>query len=568
MAKTKNLWLIKLALGIAGRKKLKQLDTKSKDCRSAQEAVLDGILGWAAETEYGKKHGFGEIKTLEDFQRKVPINTYESLEPYIKRHTNGEAGVLFPGKPMMYATTSGTTAEPKWIPVTQKYYKECYSGVSALWFYSMLKECPRVFDGPEMSIVGKPIEGYAPDGTVHGSLSGQVRKHIPKFLKEVHSLPDEVYGIEDYYTRYYCIMRLCVEQDIHLIVTGNPSTLLELHNTVQSHLDDFIVDIEAGTFKADLDISKGVREALETWKSVRPNPKRASELRKLKELHGALSFKHFWPNLQLITTWKCGNSGLYLERAKEYIPASTRIREFGYLASEVRAGYVLSADDDSTILGGHLAFFEFIRKEDIDDDTPRVFLAHEVEEGQEYYLVVTTQAGLYRYDMNDLVRVEGFYNTYPKFRFLQKGAGVTSLTGEKLTEQQFIPAVKESAAHLGLTVLFFIGFGDVETSAYQVFAEFEGAQGDNMVEEFRKMLDDKLRAANVEYESKRASFRVKDLVVHRLPPQSFDRFKAMCMEAGYRDGQFKLTHLLIDNKRMEMFKKLSAEVQVESADTP
>jgi len=556
--RTKRLWLIKLALGIAGRKKWRLLNRKSRNCRQAQEEVLLDIVDWARDTEYGREHGFSEVRTVEDFQQRVPISSYESLEPYIRRHMRGEAGVLFPGKPMMYATTSGTTNEPKWIPVTHKYYEECYGGVSALWFYSMLKEAPHVFDGPELSIVGKPVEGHAEDGTVHGSLSGQVRKYIPKFLQEVHGLPDAVYTIADYYVRYYCIMRICIEQDIHLLIAGNPSSLLELHNAVERHLDDFIEDIENGTFKADLAIPEEVRPVLESWRSIGQNPARAQELRELRDRHSPVCFKHYWPNLQIVNTWKCGNSGLYLERARDYLDERTKVREFGYLASEVRAGFILSSDDDATILGGHLAFFEFIKRDEIEEEDPRVYLAHELEEGEEYFLIVTTQAGLYRYNMHDIVRIDGFYNQYPKFRFMQKGAGVTSLTGEKLTEQQFLAAVQGAADEAGLKVPFFIGFGEVETSAYHIFAEIDGEPGEETLEKFRLDIDGRLRESNQEYRSKRASFRVKEPVLYRLPKASFDEFKARCMARGYRDGQFKLTHLMIDDERLAMFRELAS----------
>jgi hypothetical protein len=558
--KTKGLWKIKLALGLAGRKKLRLLDRKSRDCGRTQEELLLSITGWAKDTVYGREHGFDGIRSFKDYQDRVPINTYQSLEPYIARHRKGEPGVLFPGKPIMYATTSGTTKEPKWIPVTERYYKECYGGVSSLWFYSLLRECPHVFDGPELSIVGQPVEGYAEDGTVHGSLSGQMRKLVPKFLKEVHGLPDEVYAIPDYYARYYCIMRICIEQDIRLIITGNPSTLIELHNITQKHLDDFILDIERGGFKADLSITPEMRSALQAWRTIRPNPARAQELRDLKAAHEILYPKHYWPNIELINTWKCGNSGLYLKRAKGFFDEKTRIREFSYLASEVRAGIVLDSDDDSTILGGHLAVFEFIRKEDMGTDSPKVYLPHELEPGRQYYLLVTTQAGLYRYDMNDIIEVDGFYNQFPRFRFVQKGAGITSLTGEKLTEVQFMTAVQETAGELALSVPFYIGFANFDTSAYHFFVEFEQPPEASTIERFRTTLDRKLRAANKEYESKRGSNRIKEPYFYRLPRHAFDQFKADCTSRGFRDGQFKLTHLQIDDGRLEMFRKIAGRV--------
>lgn len=553
--KIKNPWLIKFALGWAGRGKLNALNKASKDCKKSQEKILKNILNWAKDTEYGKEHNFADIKTFDDYKKNVPINSYEDLEPLIKRHTNGESDILFPGKPIMYATTSGTTKEPKWIPLTEKYYKECYNGLSKLWFYSLMRECPTVFEGPELSIVGKPLEGYAPDGTVFGSMSGHMRKYIPKFLKEVHGLPDEIYAIPDYYARYYCVMRISIEQPIRLIITGNPSTLLELHNTVQRELDDMIEDIEKGTIKKDLNIPDDIRKVLEEWVAG-ANPERAKELRELKEKHETLYMKHYWPGLQMVNTWKCGNSGLYLQHAKDFFPEGVKLREFSYLASEIRAGIVLDSNDDSTILTGHLAYFEFIKKDERGEENPRVYQLHEIEEGEEYFLIVTQSSGLYRYDMNDIVRVEGFYNEFPRIKFIQKGAGITSLTGEKLHETQLLSAVRDAEKELDVKTSFFAGFADFESSAYHLYVELQDDSQSAKLEDFGKKVDENLKNVNVEYQTKRDSMRVKDLQVHKLPAQAFDKFKALAMDKGYRDGQFKLTHLMIDDVKKKMFDEL------------
>ena len=128
--KVKNWRLIKFLLTIVGKKCLKEMTKASKDGKKASADCLRGTLVWAKDTVYGKEHHFDKIlaaKTNDElfalYQKNVPINLYEDLSPYIERHKTGEANVLFPGKPKMYATTSGTTKEPKWIPVTEEYYQ-------------------------------------------------------------------------------------------------------------------------------------------------------------------------------------------------------------------------------------------------------------------------------------------------------------------------------------------------------------------------------------------------------------------------------------------------------------
>jgi hypothetical protein len=553
-----NVWLIKMALRIAGGKQMRQLKKASKNVAKAEYDSLMNIINWAKDTEYGKKHNFDKIKTIQDFQKYVPINEYKDLKPYILRHTKGEENVLFPGKPIMYATTSGTTKDPKWIPITEKYDKECYSGLSKLWFYTIQKENPHAFDGYDLSIVGKAVEGYTEDGTPYGSFSGQNYRDIPPLLKSRHVCPYPVFKIANYDSRYYTFLRFTIPVNVTIIITGNPSTLIAVHRKAQQWWDKIVEDVEKGTLNADLDIDPEVRREIEEEgkELLKPNPKKAEELRELKRKYGEVYPKYYWPNLGSIVTWKCGNSGLYLQHTKDYFPDNVKIRDFGYIATEARAGMILDYRNNASVLVSHLLFFEFIKKEDINEENPKVYTSSELEEGQQYYIIVTTPGGLYRYYMNDIVRIDGFYNEFPMVTFIQKGAGVTSLTGEKLYEEQLILAMNDVEQSMGMKTNFYIAFADFDSSTYHLYVEFKKDYNKSLLEEFCVNVDKKLKEFNEEYEIKRKSDRLKPLVLHTLKDDAFDKFKTECMERGYRDGQFKLVHLMIDDNRKAMFDKL------------
>lgn len=553
----KKLGLIKLGVNIPGSRMLKKMEKASRNCQKSQHKVLMAILKYAKKTVYGQDHHFNQIKTVEDFQRLVPVNDYEDLRPLIMRHTRGEENVLFPGKPFLYATTSGTTKDPKWIPITKKYYRECYNGLTKLWFHTMLKEKPDLLEGPDLTVVGRAEEGRTEDGTPYGSFSGHVNKNIPKILKPLKVVPDTVYDILDYPSRYYVLIRMTIEHDIHWSTAGNPSTFLEIKRVVDQHINDFIDDIEKGSLKKDLDVPQEIRDHIESF--LEANPQRAEELRKIRDKHkGNLLPKHYWPNLKLINTWTCGNSGLYLKHAKDYFPSDAIIREFGYLATEARAGVILDSNQQASILAAHLLFFEFIAKEDMGRENPPVLGAHELEKNREYYILITTPSGLYRYNMNDIVRIDGFYQEFPMITFVQKGAGVTSLTGEKLYEQQFLAAVAETEKEMDIKTRFHIAFADFSSSSYQVYIEFDDEIGNGNLSTFARFLDTKMKEMNPEYKAKRDSNRLKPVNVHKLCDHAFDEFKKECMKRGYRDGQFKLTHLMIDEKRKQMFDMLVA----------
>lgn len=559
--KLKKNFKVNFLMNVAGGILVNKLNKASKNCEKSQEKTLRAILEYAKDTEWGKAHNYSTILKAKDavelqklWEENQPAIQYEDIRPFVERHKNGEENILFPGKPMMYATTSGTTKEPKWIPITNEYYKNIYSKMSKVWLWTFIHHRPKVFGGMVTSIVGKSVEGAAPDGTVYGSVSGVTRRDCPEFIHCLYCEPDEMYSIADYKTRYYCIMRTGIEKNVTLLVTANPSTIVEMQNNVNEFFDDYVTDIEKGTLKADLKLDPEIRKALEA--RYAPNPERANELRALKEKYGKVLPKHYWPDMQVLTTWKCGNTKVYLEKFKDSFPENMLHQEFGYFASECRAGLVMNGKSD-TVLFPHMHYFEFVPEEDLDKENKRFLRLCELEKGKRYSIFVTTFAGLYRYDMNDLIEVTGFYGTIPTIQLVQKINGIISMTGEKIHERQFIEAVHLAEAETGIKTKFFVGFADLENSVYDFYYEFENVDlPEEDMKKFNSVVDKKLKEMNIEYLTKRDSLRVKDPIPFALQKESFETYKERCILAGARDGQFKLNLLMQDEKRHAMFKEL------------
>ncbi|GHU82451.1 hypothetical protein FACS189468_6690 [Spirochaetia bacterium] len=560
--KVKGWWLIRLALTIVGKKGIGELMKASKNAIKAQEETLRGLLTTAKDTVYGKEHHFDRIleasgaqDLFERYRKEVPINDYEDLRPYVERHKQGEGDVLFPGKPKMYATTSGTTKEPKWIPITEQYYQDVYKVMNQLWFYSMITNKPKVFYGKTLSIVGKATEGAAPDGTVYGSISGISQRDIPGFMKVLHPAPADVFNIADYKARYYVIMRMGIEQDITLIITANPSTLVEMQNNANEFYDEYLEDIENGTLSRKFPIPDEIRAVLEA--GLKPNPERAAELRSLKVRFGNVLPRHYWPNMQAVNVWFCGNTGIFLDKVKDSFPETCVFHEFGYFATECRPGIVLKSNTPDTVIFGHKVYFEFVHESELESEHPHIYQMYEVKKGERYCLIVTTSAGLYRYNMNDLIEITGFVNQFPTLKLIQKVNGTVNITGEKLHERQFIEAVHAAERDTGNQVAFFVGFADVTKPSYRFYYEFVNADiTQEKAENFTKVLDEYLKKYNIEYEGKRSSNRLKYPETALLVNESFEKFKSTCIDKGYRDGQFKVNLLMQDEKRHALFKEL------------
>lgn len=561
-------WLTTFLLRVAGGINYRKLVKASKNPQQASEATLRGILTYGKDTEFGKEHDFDYILAAKDdkelykrYAEKIAPSDYEDYRPYIERHKNGDSNVLVPGKPVMYATTSGTTNEPKWIPITDVYLKNVYGKMTKVWLYNYIMNRPKAFYGKLVTIVSKDVEGYAPDGTVAGSVSGVTRRDAPSFVKELYAVPGGVYGIKDYTARYYTIMRLSIEVDAAIFITANPSTLVEVQKNVDKYYDQYCDDIEKGTLSHDFDIPEDIRKEVEA--QIEPNPTRAAELRELKKKYGRVLPKHYWPNLQVLNTWKCGNTYVYLDKIKGFFPDCCLHQEFGYFSSECRFGLVMD-DTNYTTLFPHYHYYEFIAEEDVDKlndpaamKNVKFYQLHELKQGKRYCPFVSTYAGLYRYNMNDLIEVGTPYFNTPRVFMIQKVNGIVTMTGEKLHERQFLEAVNKVAKQMALDVKFFIGFADLSISAYHFYYEFADQNTTQaQCDEFTKLVDKLLSEENIEYKAKRESFRVGDPIGHCLVENSFELFKGACIAEGARDGQFKLNLLLQDEKRHEKFKKL------------
>ena len=554
--------LINLGLAIMSLPGRMSLARASRNPEKASARTLRKILNLAKNTAYGKEHHFGAIvkarkpeQLFRLYEKSVRASEYESFRPYVERHKHGEANVLIPGKPLMYATTSGTTSKPKWIPISQKYMKDVYDVMSHIWLDNFARVRPKFLSGGLVVSVAKVVEGYAEDGTIFGSVSGVTAKKIPSIIRKRFVTPPEVYDISDYTARYYVMMRLAIAHSVSYIVAPNPSTLLELIHNAEEYFDDYIEDIEKGSISEKFDVSPEIRSVLAGF--TVPDPERADFLRRVKEKCGGKpQLKDWWPDMQLLSSWKCGNTAIAAEKVQQQLPAGCCYQELGYFASEYRFGLVLDEGIDSTLFPNY-HYYEFIEESDLENPEPRFLRLHELEQGKRYCIYVTTFSGLYRYNMNDLVEVGGWNGKTPKIHMVQKVNGIVSITGEKLYEKQFIEAVHEAERQSGLKANFFIGFADPEEACYDFYYEFEKRKiRRSKAEAFTKIVDSQLMEMNIEYQSKRASHRLKEPKTFVLKRNAYDHFKRRSLLEGARDGQFKLVMLLQDKRRQRWINSL------------
>jgi hypothetical protein len=259
-----------------------------------------------------------------------------------------------------------------------------------------------------------------------------------------------------------------------------------------------------------------VRHALR-WK-LRRDRQRARELERLAEHNGVLRPKDVWPSLAMLGNWTGGSVGAYLRLYPRYF-GNVPVRDLGLLASEGRFSIPLEDHTPSGVLDITSHFFEFVPVEEMDSPQPTVLAAHELQEGRDYFLILTTSYGLYRYNIYDVVRVTGFYHGTPMIAFLNKGSHFANITGEKLSAYQVSEAVKQALAELDLALSNYVlaPCWDEERPYYGLFVEKSEPVSESQLLRLAELLDRRLQLANSEYLEKRKSRLGKIRVVLVAP---------------------------------------------------
>jgi hypothetical protein len=504
--------------------------------QQTQTNVLRKIVSANQTTQFGIEHGFADIRTPEDFRQRVAVQDYEKLRDYIERQRRTGEPALTAEPPLFYAQTSGSTGKPKYIPVCASALR-LYRAEQALFTYLQYRACPAAFSGKALGIMGSAVEAGLDSGHNVGSVSGYLYESLPSAVQSRFVVPPRVSTIADYDLKYLVILRLALASpDVSYLGSPNPSTFLRLLEVLNQKRDVLARSLETGTLPELDTLDPDTREGVS--RRLQPDRARAMQL----SGKGPLTFASLWPQIALVTTWTGGSCGIALDKLRTALPGHTKVMELGYQSTECRGTIALDAETPFGLPPLHHHFFEFIRQDHWDSGRLEFRGVGELESNERYYILITTAAGLYRYFMNDLVEAAGRYRNTPLLRFVQKGKGVTSLTGEKLYEAQVIQAVQDTARRHGFAPGFFLLVAEEESSSYHLFLETDDAGTSSMLQTAAEV-DQRLGELNVEYHSKRASGRLAPLRIARLRHGTGEAYKAACVRAGQREGQFKPTVL-------------------------
>lgn len=507
------------------RREARRFLATTVDCRQTQNDVLQRLIALNADSRFAKEHDLATVSNVDELRKRIPVVDYEYYRPYVDRMKQGQHSDLLgsQNKLLMFALTSGTTSGSKYIPITQQFLDDYRHGWQ-VWGIQALDAHPGVNSRQIVQISSNYDRFRTPGGTPCGNISGLVAAVQKKIVQTMYTVPGLVSQIQCPDAKNYTALRLALADDnVGMVMTANPSTLIHLAQLADAKKAELIKDIHDGQLSRVYDIDAGVRKKL-TRKTSRQNRRRAQQLEQIIKNTGHLHPKEYWAGLQLIALWCGGSVSAYLPKLSQYY-GDVPLRDHGLSASEGRMTIPIADGSPAGILDVSTHYFEFIPEQEYGTESPNVLSAHELEEGENYFILLTTSSGFYRYDICDVVRCVGYYNTTPMLEFLHKGAHISNLTGEKVSESQVVSAVRQTLETMNVSLEHFtVSPVWGEPPRYQLIVEESDIRPLPAGELLATAVDQQLQKINCEYKEKRQTRRLDRMKIMPIPDGTWKSF--------------------------------------------
>ena len=398
----------------------------ARDPRRAQETLLRRFLRANADTAYGRAHGYDRIRTVSDFQARVPIVDFDVLSPWVDRAVAGEARVLSAEPIVAFEPSSGSSGHRKLVPYTRSLLGE-FSAATSPWIFLLHARRPDLIGAtsywsvspaarePEVTPGGVRI-GFASDAEYFGPIA---RRYVEAWMAVPGSVA-RIPGLDAW--RRETAHHLLGAADLGIISVWNPSFLTLLMEAIERDLDAILATLA---------------------------PARAAEIRRALDRAGAFVGEAIWPRLGMLSSWTDGHARGFVPAMQRFFP-TVPLQPKGLLATEGVVSFpVGAAQGSAAALTSH--FLEFVDLE-APDAPPR--LADELRVGARYSPLLTTGNGFARYQLRDAVECTGHYQHAPLLRFMGKLDRTSDLCGEKLDAVQVERAIETALEAARVEVKF------------------------------------------------------------------------------------------------------------------
>ena len=465
-----------------------------------QQNVFKDIIRHAKNTQFGIDHHFDSINTFQDFSKKVPIRDYEALKPYVDRMVQGEQNVLWKGKPLYFAKTSGTTSGAKYIPLTKESMPfHIQAARNAILHYIHETGNADFVNGKMIFLQGSPILEEK-NGIQLGRLSGIVAHFVPKYLQKNRMPTFETNCIEDWETKVDAIVEETLYEDM-TVISGIPSW-------VQMYFE-----------KLQQKASKPVGQLFKNFNLF---------------IYGGVNFEPYRAKFENLIGRKVDSIELF--------PASEGF--FAYQDSQKEKGMLLLLNSG--------IFYEFIKSEEFFTESPRRYTIGEVELNVNYVLIISTNAGLWGYNIGDTVQ----FTSLKPYRVIVSGRikHFISAFGEHVIGKEVEHALKQAMENTSIQINEFTVAPQITPTNglpyHEWFIEFESEPENE--DAFAEAIDNAVRSQNTYYNDLIVGKVLRKLVVTKVPKNGFQDYMKSIGKLG---GQNKIPRLSNDRTIANLLKR-------------
>ena len=475
-----------------------------------QQKVFQNLIASADVTQFGKDHNFSKIKSFEDFAKLVPIRDYEELRPYVDRVVNGEADILWKGKPIYFAKTSGTTSGAKYIPLTKESMPTHIEAArNAILNYIHETGKTTFVDGKMIFLQGSPILEEK-NGIKLGRLSGIVAHFVPNYLQKNRMPSWETNCIEDWETKVDAIVEETFNENM-TVISGIPSWVQMYFEKLEQKGDTRIA--------GELGEAKSVGEIFKNFNLF---------------IYGGVNYEPYRAKFENLIGRKVDSIELF--------PASEGF--FAYQDSQEAKGMLLLLNSG--------IFYEFVKSEEFFTENPKRYTIGEVELHVNYVLIISTNAGLWAYNIGDTVQ----FTSLKPYRVIVSGRikHYISAFGEHVIGKEVECALKEAMENSNIRINEFTVAPQITPTSglpyHEWFIEFEN-EPENL-SAFALKIDNEMRKQNSYYDDLIVGKVLKTLVISKVSKNGFQEYMKSIGKLG---GQNKIPRLSNDRKIADLLKR-------------
>lgn len=441
------------------KQRIHQIELFKKYPHDVQDELLKKLLTTARSTEFGKKYEFSSIDTYEKFRERIPVSTYEQTYPYIERLMRGEQNILWPSEIKWFSKSSGTTnARSKFIPVSPEALEDCHfkGGKDMLSLYVNSYPDTKMFDGKGLGVGGSyQLNEHDPSATsYYGDVSAVIMQNLPEWAEFIRT----------------------------------PS----LNTALLDNWEEKIEKLARETSTVNVTSIAGVP----TWTILL--------IQRIVELQGKKNICEVWPNLEVFFHGAVA-FGPYRNLFKSLIPSDRMHYWETYNASE---GFFAIQDqpdvEEFLLMLDYGIYYEFIPMDDFENENPRAIRLGEVEVGKNYAMLISSNAGLWRYNIGDTIK---FTSTSPyRIKISGRTKHFINAFGEEVIVENAEMAITKACEATGAVITNFtaapVYLQEGKKGGHEWIIEFKNKPRE--IQEFTQVLDNTLRKINSDYDAKRA----------------------------------------------------------------